>query len=192
MDKKVKALLSVLLLVLVIGGAYAGYKVLSKGNAPQPTQPTQATSGSEAEEKTPAPDFRVFDGSGKEIRLSDFKGEIVVINFWASWCPPCKEEMPFFQTAYEQYGDRVKFMMLDLVDGSRETKATGQKFIADNKYTFPVYFDTNSDAAIKYGISSIPTTVFIDKDGNIVTGYVGSVSGLEDITAVIEMILKGK
>jgi len=137
MDKKVKALLSVLLLVLVIGGAYAGYNVLSKGNA-QPTQPTQSTSGSEAEEKTPAPDFRVFDASGKEVRLSDFKGEVVVLNFWASWCPPCKEEMPYFQKAYEQYGDRVKFMMLDLVDGSRETKATGQKFIADNKYTFPV------------------------------------------------------
>ena len=191
MDKKVKALLSVLLLVLVIGGAYAGYKVLSKGNAPLPTQPTQSTSGSETEEKTPAPDFRVFDGSGKEVRLSDFKGEIVVLNFWASWCPPCKEEMPYFQKAYEKYGDRVKFMMLDLVDGSRETKATGQKFIADNKYTFPVYFDTNSDAAIKYGISSIPTTVFIDKDGNVVTGYVGSVSGLEDITAVLDMMLKG-
>ncbi|MBW8382313.1 MAG: peroxiredoxin family protein, partial [Youngiibacter sp.] len=83
MDKKVKALLSVLLLVLVIGGAYAGYKVLSKGNAPQPTQSTQSTSGSETEEKTPAPDFRVFDGSGKEVRVSDLKGEIVVHKFWA-------------------------------------------------------------------------------------------------------------
>ncbi len=120
-----------------------------------------------------AEDFVVKDINGNNVALSDFKGKPVVVNFWASWCPPCKTEMPFFNEVYKEVGSEVEFMMIDLVDGSRETEAKGKAFIKDNGYIFPVYFDIDQSAAITYSIYSIPTTVFIDKSGQIVQTHTG-------------------
>ena len=111
------------------------------------------------------PDFTVYDSDGKEVRLSDFEGKGVVLNFWASWCGPCKSEMPDFQELYEQYGEDIHFVMVNMTDGGRETVESASKFIQKEGYTFPVYFDTEYDAATVYGVSTIPTTYFIDKNG---------------------------
>jgi len=145
---------------------------------PVPAQPapseTDAAQSSE-KAKTKAPDFTVVDANGEETKLSDMLGAPVVLNFWASWCPPCKSEMPEFDKVNGDLGDKVRFMMVDLTDGQRETMATGAKYISDQGYTFPVYFDTEQSAAYAYGIQAIPTTVFIDKDGYIVTVAQGAI-----------------
>jgi thiol-disulfide isomerase/thioredoxin len=113
---------------------------------------------------------------GRTINLSDFYGKPIVLNFWASWCPPCKSEMPDFDKVYADVKDDIVFLMVDLVDGQRETIETGKRFIADQGYSFPVYFDTTGDASNTFDIEAIPTTFFIDKNGNINSYVLGAIS----------------
>ncbi|MGI5970580.1 MAG: TlpA family protein disulfide reductase [Oscillospiraceae bacterium] len=135
-----------------------------------------------------APDFTVQDGDGNEVKLSDFSGRPVVLNFWASWCPPCRSEMPEFDDAYREAGDDVAFLMVNMTDGRRETFDSASGFISEQGYTFPVYYDTQLSAATAYGISAIPVTVFIDSEGRIAKTEKGAISadrlreGIELIT----------
>ena len=135
------------------------------------------THGEEDVEPDPAPDFTVYDKDGKPVKLSDMKGTPVVLNFWASWCPPCKAEMPDFDEIAKEYEGKVAFMMVNLTDGQSETQSSAQAFIDSMGYTFPVYFDLDSDAAYKYGVQSIPTTYFIDAQGNLIAGATGAIDG---------------
>ena len=130
------------------------------------------------ENRQKAPDFAMTDSDGKSVKISDFtdNGRSVVLNFWASWCPPCKKEMPDFEKVYRELGDDVQFIMLCLTDGTRETKESGERFIESQGYTFPVFFDTNQNGASAYAIRSIPVTVFIDKDGYITNKRVGAIN----------------
>lgn len=132
------------------------------------------SSGAGSEDSAKAPDFTVVNESEEEVKLSDFVGKPVVLNFWASWCGPCKSEMPFFQTMYDTYGEEVVFMMVNLTDGSRETMETALDYVQQSEYTFPVYFDTNQEAAYAYYVSSIPATYFIDAEGNLTAYGVGA------------------
>jgi thiol-disulfide isomerase/thioredoxin len=100
----------------------------------------------------------------------------VILNFWASWCPPCKSEMPAFNDMYAEYGDQIHFMMVNATDGSRETKKSGAEYISSNGYLFPVYYDVNQDALSQYGIRAFPTSVFIDAEGYLVAGIEGAIN----------------
>ena len=93
----------------------------------------------------------------------------------ASWCGPCKSEMPDFQVAYEELGDEIQFLMINMTDGSRETVAGASEFIAGQGYTFPVFYDSQSDAAGTYGVYSLPTTYFIDADGYAMARAIGAI-----------------
>ena len=124
-----------------------------------------------------APDFTVYDADGNAVKLSDFIGKPVVLNFWASWCGPCKSEMPEFEEAYKEHGSDIHFVIVNLTDGSRETTETARAFIDTQGYTFPVYYDTDIDAAMQYAVSSIPATYFIDADGNLTAYGIGALDG---------------
>jgi len=128
----------------------------------------------EAADPVPAPDFTVLTLEGESVSLSDFAGKPRIVNFWATWCPPCRSELPAFAAAWEEYGDEVEFMMVDLTDGGRETQETVEDFLAETGYAFPVYLDTTGQAANAYGIYSIPVTVLVDAQGNFVGGQVGA------------------
>lgn len=125
----------------------------------------------------PAPDFTVYDIDGDAVSLSDFIGKPVIINFWASWCGPCKMEMPEFEEKYEELGGDIQFLMVNLTDGNRETRETAISYIEESGYTFPVYFDTDQDAAYTYGVYSIPSTYFIGADGSAVAMAQGAIDG---------------
>lgn len=170
MEKSTKIIIGLAAFALLLMLAALGYHLLS------PTARTQAdTVSASSQTRKSAPDFTVQDAQGNSVSLSDFKGKPVVLNFWASWCPPCKAEMPDYQKMFEQYGSQdVVFMMVNLTDGSRETISTAKRFLQENRYTFPAYFDTKYSASDAYGISSIPDSIFIDRDGNIVSAYTGT------------------
>lgn len=198
MNKTTKLLTVVLIAVLAFIGVYYLYTNLSGRhttdillNEQQQTNESDASGSHESQEYShnPAPDFSVIDADGNKIKLSDMKGKPVVINFWATWCYYCKVEMPDFEEMYKQYGEDVQFMMVDLTDGKRETLDGAKKHISDNGFTFPVYFDTDSDAANAYGISGIPATYFIDAEGNLIT-YVNGMVDAELIEKGIKMITK--
>jgi thiol-disulfide isomerase/thioredoxin len=194
MNKKTKTFLLLGLFVLFIGAAVLIYDALSQGVSPGNTVGVAQGEGAVSQndrggddERTKAPDFTVYDADGDAVRLSDLLGRPVVLNFWASWCPPCMAEMPEFNAVYEALETDVAFMMVDLTDGQRETKETGTRYIEDRGFSFPVYFDTEQEAANAYGVMSIPTTVFIDRDGYIAAGAQGAIDAktLEDGIALI-------
>lgn len=136
-----------------------------------------------------APDFTVYDRDGNFVRLSDFLGKPVVLNFWASWCGPCKSEMPDFEEIYKEYGEDIHFVMVNLTDGARETMDTATTFLENSGYTFPVYYDKDTDAALTYQVYGIPVTYFINADGHLIAQG-SSALDAETIRRGIEMILE--
>jgi thiol-disulfide isomerase/thioredoxin len=113
----------------------------------------------------PADDFEMTTLSGEPFALSDLRGQVVVLNFWASWCAPCRWEMPAFERMYQQYGDReVAFVGVAVSDVERDAVA----FIAKTGITYLVGLDTTGEIARAYRVLSLPTTFFIGPDGNIV------------------------
>ena len=124
-----------------------------------------------------APDFTVYNDNGDAVKLSDYYGKAVVLNFWASWCPPCKAEMPDFNKMYGKYSSQnVVFLMVNMTDGKRETKDSAKAYVRSSGYSFSPMFDTSQSAASAYGISTIPSTFFITKTGNISNKYIGQIS----------------
>ena len=124
---------------------------------------------------TPAPDFTMQDSDGKEVKLSEFKGKPVVLNFWTSWCSFCKEEMPYFETAYKEHGQDVQFIMLNVAKSER-TEGEGQKYIQSSNYTFPVFYENEGKVMNLYGLRGFPATIFIDKNGNIAERNIGIIT----------------
>ncbi len=177
--------LIILIIVFVLGmvGAYILYNTLGDSvgsDYPTPSD-TPANSGvnSGTQATKPAalkaPDFTVYDQDGNAVKLSDYFGKPLVLNFWASWCGPCRSEMPAFENAYQQLGSDITFLMVNAT-GGRETLNSAKAFLQNSGYTLPVFFDTEMDAAMTYQVYSLPTTYFIDADGYLVNHAIGALS----------------
>lgn len=196
---KFKVLAISLILLLAIVGV--GYKYLMEqyGNEPlityedeSPNINDKLPNSSDVNNITSkkAADFTVYDESGNAIKLSDYKGvKPVVINFWASWCPPCKFEMPYFQDAFNKYSsDDIEILMVNLTDGMRETKEDAMDYMIKNNYTMKTVFDLDESAAISYAIQAVPRTVFIDKGGDITYDHRGVITQ-EQLSNNIDMLI---
>lgn len=193
MKNKKTLLILALMLVLLLGGAYVLYGRLTQGlNANQlatPSQPSSESAESSSETPAPiqAPDFVVYDQAGNAVHLSDYFGKPIVLNFWASWCGPCKMEMPHFQEKYLALDNQVHFLMINMTDGSRETVDSAAAFITEHEYTFPVFYDTESYAAMVYGAYSLPTTYFINAQGHAIAQAIGAIDS-DTLQQGIDMI----
>jgi thiol-disulfide isomerase/thioredoxin len=123
-------------------------------------------------ETFPAQDFTLKNQNNEEVSLSSFKGQIVFLNFWATWCPPCKKEMPSMQALHETLEDE-EFMMLAV--NLQEDPQKVKDFLDKNGYTFPVLMDTQGKVGGRlYEVKSIPTTYILDKNNNILARVVGT------------------
>ncbi len=198
MKNKVIIIIIVVALLGILTGAYILYDNLSeKMDSNQlaieeekdfsETESEQEEEG--REELSKAPDFTVYDIDGNSYQFSDFLGKPVIINFWASWCSPCKSEMPDFDKVYQEYGEEIHFLMVNMTDGYQETKESALEFIEESGYTFPVYYDTDMDAAMTYGVYSIPMTYFIDEEGYAIAHGRGALD-METLRQGIGMILE--
>lgn len=175
MNKNLKIILIAVIFVAVLVGAAVLYDNLS-GTIDAEQLATQPTVSDPTEKAlTPAPDISLVDWDGNPCKLSDFLGKPVILNFWASWCTPCKSEMPDFDAAYREYGDKIHFLMVNCTTSSRETKASAVALITQEGYHFPVYFDTTGEAASLYGAYSIPLTYFINAEGELVAYAQGAI-----------------
>lgn len=152
------------------------------------------------EEKLPAFDFELKDQYGNTHKLSDYKGKVVFLNFWATWCPPCREEMPHIEEIYKEYGyNKNNVVILGAASPATaenpspqdESKEKIKAFLTKNNYTFPVVFDVKGEIFRNYYINAFPTTFMIDREGNIM-GYVAGGLSKENMKKIIEMTLNNE
>lgn len=169
-----------------------------EGEQTQDSGQSEDSQGSNAK-KVAAPDFTVFDLEENKVTLEEFKGRPMVINFWASWCKYCVQEMGDFQKVYEEFEDTdIHFMMINGTDGRMETREKAIKYWTDNGYTMPIYFDEamagrdgltiNDSANAQYPIQGYPTTVFVDREGNIAGIAPGMLHG-DQLRLLVEFIM---
>ncbi|KMT22100.1 cytochrome c biogenesis protein/redoxin [Clostridium cylindrosporum] len=158
--------------VMMANGAERTYNYFFKDSTPKVQESKeQLEEGSKEEDKDVAPDFTLTDQYGKTHTLSDYKGKTVFLNFWATWCPPCKEEMPSIEKVYKEYGENKGDVIIlgatfpEIFKERDEEYITN--FLKENNYTFPVVFDSEFELGESYYINAFPTTFIIDKEGNI-------------------------
>lgn len=177
MNNKVKwIVLAVGLVSLLITAGVLYPKLSQKVDLPDTSNPSGAQNADAAQPENLAADFTVYDASGNAVSLSDLRGKPVIVNFWASWCPPCKAELPYFDEAFQQYGEDIVFLMVDLADGESETQEAAARYVSECGYAFPVYYDIFGSAANAYQLYSIPQTVAVNAAGEQVFSRIGGLT----------------
>lgn len=153
--------------------------------------PSASTSVAESSAREPVPnplvpDFELTDSNGNTVSLSDYAGKVVVLNFWASWCPPCRAEMPDFDKLHTELtqSDDTVLLMINQTYG-RETKESADAFYAENQFSFPHYYDEGEVGYQIFGVQSLPTTVVIDAEQRL-SGYVLGQTNYDTVAAMIE------
>ncbi|WP_444998101.1 TlpA family protein disulfide reductase [Aliikangiella sp. IMCC44359] len=130
-----------------------------------------------AEKKVKAPDFTLKSRSGENVRLSDFRGQVVLLNFWASWCGPCRQEMPILDEIHKKY-EALGFSVLGINVDAKSEKAIN--YLKDTPVSFPVLYDAKSKVSELYSVSAMPSTALIDRDGNVRYIHPGYKAGDEE------------
>lgn len=136
------------------------------------------------------------DQYGKEHSLADYKGKTIFLNFWATWCGPCRNEMPEIQKIYEetQQEEDSDLVILGIAApgfGQEGSQEEIEAFLEENGYTYPVLMDTTGEVFMQYGISAYPTTFMVDKDGNLF-GYVQGQLNEDMMRSIIRQTIEGK
>lgn len=153
--------------VVVSAGGFEEIKLLDLSLAGN----SSANGGPEAapEKGSLAPDFALELISGESVTLSDYQGKVVLLNFWAVWCPPCRQEMPSFQSIHERYGDEIVILGINAGD----SRADAASFVQEFGLTFDILLDSRSEVEFLYRVRGLPTTFLIDPQGVIQILHIG-------------------
>lgn len=130
----------------------------------------QSVKNPELSQGSKAPDFKIELNDGSTFSLTENKDRVILLNFWATWCPACVNEMPAFEKLYEEYGDKIQIIAVN----TAENRETVDQFIEKQNYRFPVGYDEENEVSGKYPSAGIPYTVIIDRDGNVSAVFVGA------------------
>jgi peroxiredoxin len=125
-----------------------------------------------------APDFALKSSSGENLRLSEYRGDVVMVNFWATWCGPCRQEMPLLDEMYSKY-ERVGFSLLGVNIDENSSKA--MNMVSELGVSFPVLFDTRKEVSKLYEVDAMPVTVIIDREGTVRYVHHGYKPGYEQM-----------
>lgn len=181
---KISGVILVFLGFGLLTGAGSLINVPMDSNATLPT--AQQETGSEQNIHPPAQDFMLKAADGKEYSLSTYKGKVVFLNFWATWCAPCRHELPEVQALFEEIdSNEVAILTITLPGGQEKEPDEIASFVQSEGYTFPVLFDESGDVFSAYGVNSFPTTFMIDKEGNVF-GYVNGAMSLSMMKDIIK------
>jgi len=158
--------------ILIITALLTGLMLIS-GCTPASTPGSDQKPAPETGQE--APDFTLKDLDGNSVRLNDLRGKVVFLNFWATWCPPCRAEMPDIKEVYQKYIDRdVVILGIDI----QETPVKVRSFVEDGGYTWTMLLDDTGEIATLYKVRAIPTSYFIDSEGIIKAVAIGGMSGV--------------
>lgn len=135
---------------------------------------TSATAG---DASAPAPDFALKNRAGAVVRLSELRGQVVMINFWATWCGPCRKEMPLLEQLHQRY-EPLGFTLLGV--NVEENAKDAEAFLAEVPVSFPVLFDPANEVSRLYDVSAMPSTVIVDRQGNVRHLHHGYQEGYEN------------
>jgi peroxiredoxin len=177
MKKETKLVIRrVILAIALVGLAIAIYQITTLDMSNKPKV------GDEA------PDFKLKKLNGEEVQLSQLRGKAVMINFWGTWCEPCRTEMPAMQKAYEKYKDKgFEILAVNVA----ETEIAVSNFVEDYKLTFPILMDSQKETVRQYKISPLPSSIFVDPQGKI-TQFIESPLEVSHLELYINPILPRK
>lgn len=184
-----RALLGIIVVSCLV--IYAAASVLTDDTAGTPEEEDSQHVSAKVEEGIKegdlAPDFTLQTLSGEEVKLSDYRGKPVFLNFWATWCPPCKAEMPHMQEFYEENQSQAEVLAVNLTSNESSIN-TVEKFAEQYNITFPILLDINGEQAEKFATITIPTTYIIDKNGIIKQRKVGPMSkeGMKELVSSLQ------
>ena len=164
----VKKVIAIVVLIALLGVAIV--QAMDKKSEPDNLSQEAANMGG-LKVGAKAPDFELKTLTGETVKLSDLKGKKIMLNFWATWCPPCKAEMPAMEQFHKEAGDEVVILAVNI-----DPHLDVQAFVDENKITFPIPLDADDKVNEMYQVLSIPTTYFIDTKGNIGYKYIGAMN----------------
>ena len=197
---KVGGVLMILMGVMMLTGWMNGFTSYLSGLGGAGTSASSGSAASSEQPEIPAPDFTLTDQFGKTHTLSDYQGQVVFLNFWATWCGPCQREMPDIQAMYEDLGlNEEDVVVLAVANPKSDQYPYNQdvsedevkRFLEENGYTYPVAMDTTGEVFAAYGVRAFPTTFMIDREGNVF-GYVESTLTRDIMDSIVQQTLDGR
>lgn len=178
--KKIGGIVLILSGLMILFNGVSDMLEVHRMNNQIPVETKQKNTNKEQQEKIAALNFTLYDQYGKEHRLSEYKGKTVFLNFWATWCPPCRAEMPDIEALYKDYNENNHDVVIIGVASPNLGREGDQKYIEEflkkEGHTFPVVFDHKGSLVYQYGINAFPSTFIIDKDGYVVKYVPGAMN----------------
>ncbi|HEY5586119.1 MAG TPA: TlpA disulfide reductase family protein [Ruminiclostridium sp.] len=189
MSKKINIIIWIVAICAVMIAAYTFYSKNKPQNLVPSSQETTSTSQTSISSNPIAPDFTLKDLEGKDVKLSDYKGKIVILNFWAVWCKYCKEEMPDLNELNKEL-EKDNEAVIITVD-SQESPEIVKDYISSNNLNLKVLLDQDGSVTQTYGITGFPTTFIINRDGTLYT-YIPQMTHKEELLKILDKIKNGE